>query len=80
MTVAAETPKATKKRAAATVGRKIKLLRIMREMKQQDLAKAANVSVSHLCKIEAGRHYPHRPTLELIAAALGAEADWLERA
>jgi transcriptional regulator with XRE-family HTH domain len=80
MTVVAEDSKATKKLPAATVGRKIKLLRIMRGTKQQDLAKVAKVSVSHLCKIEAGKHYPHRETLELIAEALETEADRLERA
>lgn len=64
--------------SAAILGRRIKLLRLIRDMQQQELATAAGVSVTHLCKIEAGRHYPHRTTLELIATSLGTTAAALE--
>ena len=64
---------------ADILGMQIKLLRTVRRMKQQELARASGVTVAHLSKLEAGKYNPHRSTIELLAGALGVEADELCR-
>lgn len=64
---------------AAEVGMRIRLMRTVRRMQQQELAIATGITVAHLCKIEAGRHYPHRTTIKALAEALGVTPDALIR-
>jgi transcriptional regulator with XRE-family HTH domain len=60
------------------LGMQIKLLRTQRRLRLRDLAKAAGISSWHLCKIEAGRHTPHRSTLEAIARGLSVDITGFE--
>jgi len=63
---------------AKALGMQIKLLRTQRRLRLRDLAKASGISSWHLCKIEAGRHTPHRSTLEAIARGLSIDITALE--
>lgn len=52
------------------IGRAIKLCRTQRDMKQAELAAAADISVSYLSLLERGQRDINFSTLEKIAAAL----------
>jgi transcriptional regulator with XRE-family HTH domain len=43
--------------------------------RQEDLAEAANVSVTQLSRLESGIHTPQISTVERLAEALGVEFD-----
>ena len=51
--------------------RRLKALRIEKQMTQEDLAKAAGVSTAFISSVERGIHSPSFDTLESIASALG---------
>lgn len=63
---------------AEAMGMQIKLLRTQRRLRLSDLSRLTGISSWHLCKIEAGRHTPHRGTLEAIARGLGVGVADLE--
>ena len=50
--------------------RRLKALRIEKQMTQEDLAKAAGVSTAFISSVERGIHSPSFGTLESIAEAL----------
>lgn len=77
--VVAESKDRKKPLTAATIGRKIKLMRVLRDVRQQELAAAVGLTVPHLSKLEAGRHQPHRKTLERIAEFFNTTVDWFEK-
>ena len=51
-------------------GRRLKALRIEREMTQEDLADAADVSTVFISSIERGKYAPSFDSLEKLARAL----------
>ncbi len=53
-----------------TVGERIKKIRLGKEFSQMDVAYKAEMSMSHLSKIEHGRHVPGLLVLIRIALAL----------
>lgn len=53
-----------------TIGEKIKQIRLNKEFSQMDVAYKAEMSMSHLSKIEHGRHVPGLLVLIRIALAL----------
>lgn len=53
------------------LGRRIRRLRVERELSQVALAKLAKVAPEHLNRIEQGRHAPTTTTLLRLAKALG---------
>ncbi len=53
-----------------TVGERIKKIRLDKELSQMDVAYKAEMSMSHLSKIEHGRHVPGLLVLIRIALAL----------
>jgi transcriptional regulator with XRE-family HTH domain len=56
---------------AALIGKRIRLLRLERNLHQGDIAEASGISRSHLSKIESGKvENPGLLTLERIAKAL----------
>ncbi|MFI6509930.1 helix-turn-helix domain-containing protein [Streptosporangium sp. NPDC050855] len=57
----------------SSVGERIAAIRSARRMYQADLARAANVSISMLRKIEQGTRVPSDHMLDAIAAALGVD-------
>lgn len=52
-------------------GIRIRLLRLQRQMTQEQLAAAANLSIDFLSLIERGRNTPSFASLEKLAQALG---------
>ncbi len=52
------------------IGHRIRFMRELHGMQQNELAVAAKLETSHLCKIEAGKHQPSYETIERIAQAL----------
>jgi transcriptional regulator with XRE-family HTH domain len=52
-------------------GRRLKALRIEREMTQEDLANAADVSTVFISSIERGKYAPSFDNLQKLAKALG---------
>lgn len=53
-----------------TIGRKIKIARISRDMIQEDLALLANIDRVYLARIETGKANPSIKILSKIATAL----------
>jgi transcriptional regulator with XRE-family HTH domain len=63
---------------AALVGKRIRLLRLERNVHQSDIAEASGISRSHLSKIESGKvENPGLLTLERIAKALKVSISYL---
>jgi len=56
---------------AKKLGKKIKLVRVEKDMSQSDLAQAANIDSSHVGKIERGQLNITVVTLFRLAVALG---------
>jgi transcriptional regulator with XRE-family HTH domain len=52
-------------------------LRQQRAMTQQDLAKAAKIHYTHICRYEVGKSMPAADTLRRLADALGTTVDFL---
>lgn len=52
------------------IGEKIKTFRNQRTMTQDDLASAAGLRQSHICRLERGQHSPSHKTLLALAKAL----------
>ncbi|WP_306534463.1 helix-turn-helix domain-containing protein [Geobacter sp.] len=59
------------------IGERIKLLRLLHGMGQQELADAINVQQAKVPKYEGGRHVPRSKMLAEIARALECNAKWL---
>lgn len=55
------------------VGHRVTSARRARRMSQEDLARAAHVSLSMICKIEQGSSVPSDDTLDAVAAALDVD-------
>jgi len=62
------------------VGKRIRMLRQLRGMKQAHLAREAGLSQGTLSKIENGRHEPGLATTRRLALALGTSLDPLSAA
>ena len=63
---------------AAFIGKRIRLLRLERNLHQEDIAEASGISRSHLSKIESGKvENPGLLTLEKIAKALKVSIPYL---
>lgn len=59
------------------LGGRIRSIRIQRGMEQDELAKKAKITQSHLSKIETGESNPSIPSLKKIAEALGVDFEIL---
>lgn len=57
------------------IGKKIKILRIQRDMTLRQLAENAGLNIATLSHIENGKVKPHGKTLKAIADALGVTAE-----
>ncbi len=57
-----------------TIGKKIREERKKRNLKQQELAKKADISNTYLSDIEVGRSNPSIKTLRKISKALGIDS------
>lgn len=55
------------------LGRRIKELRKMRGLSQEELSEKVDIDPKHLSRIEVGRGFPSLDTLEKIAKALNVE-------
>ncbi|MBQ3641759.1 helix-turn-helix transcriptional regulator [bacterium] len=55
------------------LGKRIKEIRKMSNLTQEQLAELVDIETSSLSGIESGRHFPSLPTLEKIADKLGVE-------
>jgi transcriptional regulator with XRE-family HTH domain len=63
---------------AAFIGKRIKMLRLERNLLQEDITEASGISRSHLSKIESGKvENPGLLTLERIAKALKVTIPYL---
>ena len=52
-------------------GKRVKALRVQKQMTQEKLAESAHISVDFLSLIERGRNAPSFPIIERLAHALG---------
>jgi len=59
------------------LGKKIRKLRMDKEMMQYELAEKAFISPVTLCRMECGFHKPNLTTLKCLADALGVSLDEL---
>lgn len=57
------------------VGKRIKILRVERDLTLQELAKKSGLNIATLSHIENGKVKPHGKTLKAIADALGVAAE-----
>jgi len=55
------------------IGERIKGLRTAKNMRQEDLAKAASLPQSHISRLETGQHSPSHKTVLALALALGVD-------
>ena len=53
-----------------TCGKRLKLRRVELGMGQKEVASAAGITASQLCRIENGVHWPHMPTLQRLSQVL----------
>jgi len=61
------------------VGRRVRELRIMSRLTQEQLAERAQISISFLSMIERGERAPHLETLQKLAAGLEVQIEELFR-
>ena len=59
------------------LGRKLSALRIEKNMTQEDLVEACNVSVRTIQRIESGEVTPRLSTIKILMTALGEEMDYI---
>jgi len=59
------------------IGSRVRTMRLAQRMTQAELAAALGVSVSHLSKVEIGRHGLSRNVAERVCELWGCSADWL---
>lgn len=57
------------------VGKRIKELRNVKNLKQAQLAELIGIETTSICKIENGSHFPKEDNLEKIAKALDVEIE-----
>lgn len=61
----------------SSIGRNIRKYRIMKKMRQEDLAEKAELSVNYVGAIERGEKVPSLETLLIIINALSVSADMI---
>ena len=59
------------------IGRNIRKYRLMRKLRQEDLAEKADLSINYVGAIERGEKIPSLETLLVIINALGVSADMI---
>lgn len=59
----------------SAVGKRIKSIRLQRDMTQQELAAAADITKVHICRIEEGKYSVGIDVLDKIADALGVSLE-----
>lgn len=62
---------------SATIGERMRQVRLQRGLTQADLAKLAGMSATTVSRIERGRLVPHQHTLQHLATALEVSPWWL---
>ena len=60
-----------------SIGRNIRKYRLMRKLRQEDLAEKANLSINYIGAIERGEKTPSLETLIVIINTLGVSADMI---
>lgn len=60
-----------------SIGRNIRKYRLMRKLRQEDLAEKADLSINYVGAIERGEKIPSLETLLVIINALGVSADMI---
>ena len=58
-----------------SIGRNIRKYRLMKKLRQEDLAEKADLSINYIGAIERGEKIPSLETLIVIINALGVSAD-----
>ena len=67
-----------KQQTRERIGARVKALRLMAELSQDELAGRAGLQRTHIGRIEAGRYAVNIETLEAIAQALGMTVDIID--
>jgi len=62
----------TRRSAFAVVGERIRVIRVERNLTQEDVAHAAGMNLSYYGKLERGQNNPTLDTLIRVAEAIGA--------
>ena len=60
-----------------TIGKNIRKYRLMKKLRQEDLAEKADLSINYVGAIERGEKIPSLETLLVIINALGVSADMI---
>lgn len=60
-----------------SLGKRIKMARVMRDMSQRQLAEAAAIHQSHLSMIENDKHDPSASIVRTLAQVLRVDSDYL---
>lgn len=59
----------------SAIGKRIKSIRLQRDMTQQELATAAGITKANVCRVEEGKYSVGIDVLDKIAAALGVSLE-----
>lgn len=60
-----------------SIGRNIRKYRLMRQLRQEDLAEKADLSINYMGAVERGEKIPSLETLIVIVNALGVSSDMI---
>lgn len=69
-----------KEETRTRIGQRVKALRLMANLSQDDLAQRAGLQRTHIGRIEGGKYAVNVETLQAIAEALGMTVDIIEPA
>ena len=69
-----------KEETRTRIGQRVKALRLMAELSQDELAQRAGLQRTHIGRIEGGKYAVNIETLQAIAEALGMTVDIIDPA
>ena len=69
-----------KEETRTRIGQRVKALRLMAELSQDELAQRAGLQRTHIGRIEGGKYAVNIETLQAIAEALGMTVDIIDTA
>ena len=69
-----------KEQTRTRIGQRVKALRLMAELSQDELAQRAGLQRTHIGRIEGGKYAVNIETLQAIAEALGMTVDIIDPA
>ena len=67
-----------KEETRTRIGQRVKALRLMAELSQDELAQRAGLQRTHIGRIEGGKYAVNIETLQAIAEALGMTVDLID--